>query len=369
VVYLRAWRGIIEEYREYLPIERDMPVVTLLEGNTPLLPAGNLAQRLEADIEIYLKFEGLNPTGSFKDRGMTLAVSKAVQDGAPVVVCASTGNTAASAAAYAARAGLRCIVVIPHAAVASGKLAQARVHGAQIVSIRGNFDVALAIVRELAAETGIVLVNSVNPWRIEGQKTAAFEIVNELGDAPDWLVIPVGNAGNITAYWKGFNECRVVGMASRCPRMAGYQATGAAPIVLGMIVKNPHTLASAIRIGNPASWAGAKTAADDSGGLIDSVSDGEIMEAYSLLAAVEGIFAEPSSCTSVAGVIKMARLGRFEKGQRVVAVLTGHGLKDPEAAMACDAYSLAGRSPEDGSRAVEGVVDADVESVRGLLGV
>lgn len=351
---MRAWRGVIEEYREFLLVEQDMPVVTLLEGNTPLVRAGNLAQRLGGEIEVYLKLEGLNPTGSFKDRGMTLAVSKAVHDGADAVVCASTGNTAASAAAYAARAGKRCVVVIPHGAVATGKLAQAKVHGAQIVSVRGNFDAALSIVRELAGEGDIALVNSVNPWRIEGQKTAAFEIVDELGGAPDWLVLPVGNAGNIAAYWKGF-----VQYGSRRPRMAGFQAAGAAPIVLGRPVENPETLASAIRIGNPASWKGAREAAGDSGGFIDSVSDREIMEAYRLIARVEGVYAEPSSCASVAGLIKMARLGRLCAGQKIVLVLTGHGLKDSESAM----------SGGDENSGAGGAIDADVESVRRVLGV
>jgi len=361
---LRAWRGVIEEYREFIPVEQDMPVVTLLEGNTPLVRAGNLAQRLGGEIEIYLKLEGLNPTGSFKDRGMTLAISKAVQDGADAVVCASTGNTAASAAAYAARAGLGCVVVIPYGAVATGKLAQAKVHGAQIVCVRGNFDAALAIVRELASRGDIALVNSVNPWRIEGQKTAAFEIVDELGDVPDWLVLPVGNAGNITAYWRGFSQ-----YGSRRPQMAGYQAAGAAPIVLGRPVENPETLASAIRIGNPANWKGARVAADDSGGFIDSVSDCEIMEAYRLIARTEGIYAEPASCASVAGLIKMARLGQFCVGQRIVAVLTGHGLKDPEHAMASGDGMSARCSGIDENSGAEGIVDADLESVRRFLGV
>lgn len=352
---LGTWRGVIEEYREFLPVEQDMPVVTLMEGNTPLVRAGNLAQRLGGAIEVYLKLEGLNPTGSFKDRGMTLAVSKAVHDGADAVVCASTGNTAASAAAYAARAGLRCVVVIPYGAVATGKLAQAKAHGAQIVHVRGNFDAALAIVRELASRGDIALVNSINPWRIEGQKTAAFEIVDELGGAPDWIVLPVGNAGNITAYWRGFGQ-----YGSRRPRMAGYQAAGAAPIVLGRPVENPDTLASAIRIGNPANWRGAREAADDSGGFIDSVSDREIMDAYRLIARVEGVYAEPSSCASVAGLIRMARLGRLCAGQRIVAILTGHGLKDPESARC---------SQVDESPGADCVVDADLESVQRFLDV
>ncbi|MGI6131358.1 MAG: threonine synthase [Bacillota bacterium] len=349
---MRLWRGIIEEYRRFLPFAADAPVVTLLEGATPLIPARALARRLGVRADVHLKLEGANPTGSFKDRGMTAAISRAVADGARVVICASTGNTSASAAAYAARAGLRCVVVIPDGAIAMGKLAQAIAHGAEVVPIRGNFDRALTIVREMADAGLATLVNSVNPWRIEGQKTAAFEIVDQLGSgvAPDWLAIPVGNAGNITAYWKGFREYDASGRINALPRMAGFQAAGAAPIVLGRPVENPETIASAIRIGNPASWAGARAAADDSGGFIDSVTDKEILEAYRLLAQTEGVFAEPASCASVAGLVKMARDGRLQDGQCAVAVLTGNGLKDPSTAIES--------APE-----VRDAIDADYESV------
>lgn len=361
---MTLWRGIIEEYREFIPLAPGAPV-TLLEGGTPLVPAPALARRLGVRADIRLKLEGANPTGSFKDRGMTAAISKAVADGARVVICASTGNTSASAAAYAARAGLRCVVVIPDGAIAMGKLAQAIAHGAEVVPIRGNFDQALAIVREMADAGLATLVNSVNPWRIEGQKTAAFEIVDQLssgaqgtqgsaGIAPDWLAIPVGNAGNITAYWKGFREYAAAGRIGALPRMAGFQAAGAAPIVLGRPVEHPETIATAIRIGNPASWTSARAAADDSGGFIDSVTDEEILEAYRLLAQAEGVFAEPASCASVAGLTKMARDGRLRDGQCAVAVLTGNGLKDPSTAIES--------APE-----VRDAIDADYESVSGLL--
>ena len=371
---MRLWRGIIEEYREFIPLGPGAPVITLLEGGTPLIPAPALARRLGVRADIRLKLEGANPTGSFKDRGMTAAISRAVADGARVVICASTGNTSASAAAYSARAGLRCVVVIPDGAIAMGKLAQAIVHGAEVVPIRGNFDQALAIVRELADAGLATLVNSVNPWRIEGQKTAAFEIVDQLssgaqgtqhtqgtqcperstGMAPDWLAIPVGNAGNITAYWKGFRECAAAGRIGALPRMAGFQAAGAAPIVLGRPVEHPETIATAIRIGNPASWASARAAADDSGGFIDSVTDDEILEAYRLLAQAEGLFAEPASCAAVAGLAKMARDGRLQDGQCAVAVLTGNGLKDPSTAI-------------ESAPRVRDAIDADREGVMRLL--
>jgi threonine synthase len=349
---VRLWRGIVEEYREFMPFIADAPVVTLLEGGTPLIPARALARRLGVRADIRLKLEGANPTGSFKDRGMTAAISRAIADGARVVICASTGNTSASAAAYAARAGLRCVVVIPDGAIAMGKLAQAIAHGAEVVPIRGNFDQALTIVREMADAGLATLVNSVNPWRIEGQKTAAFEIVDQLssGAAPDWLAIPVGNAGNITAYWKGFREYASSGRIGALPRMAGFQAAGAAPMVLGHPVENPETIATAIRIGNPASWAGARAAADDSGGFIDSVTDEEILDAYRLLAQAEGVFSEPASCASVAGLAKMARDGRLQDGQCAVAVLTGNGLKDPSTAI-------------ESAPQVRDAIDADYESV------
>jgi threonine synthase len=325
------WRGLIEEYREQLPVSEATPVITLLEGNTPLIRARNLSERLGLDL--YLKYEGVNPTGSFKDRGMTVAISKALEDGADTVICASTGNTSASAAAYAAKAGLRCIVLIPSGAIALGKLSQALMHGAQVLAVDGNFDDALRVVREITDEHPIVLVNSLNPHRIEGQKTGAFEICDVLGRAPDIHAIPVGNAGNITAYWKGYREYGEAGRIDRLPRMLGFQAEGAAPIVRGHPVEKPETIATAIRIGNPASWESAVAAADESGGKIDMVSDGEILEAYHLLAATEGLFVEPASAASVAGLAKARAAGLVEEGLTAVCVLTGHGLKDPERAV------------------------------------
>ncbi len=327
-----AWRGLIEEYRDRLPVEADTPVVTLLEGNTPLVPAPRLSER--SGCEVFLKCEGLNPTGSFKDRGMTMAMSKAVDDGAKVVVCASTGNTSASAAAYATRAGLICAVLIPEGHVALGKLAQALIHGARTLQIRGNFDDALDLVRELGAREGVQIVNSINPYRIEGQKTAAFEIVDVLGDAPMVHCIPVGNAGNITAYWKGYTEYAADGVAARLPRMLGWQAAGAAPLVLGEPVPHPETLATAIRIGNPASWQGAIEARDASGGHIGAVTDLEIVDAYKFLAAADGVFVEPASAASVAGLLAAVAQGLVEPGERVVCTVTGHGLKDPNRAIA-----------------------------------
>jgi len=320
-------RGLIERYRELLPVSDATPVITLYEGNTPLLPAPRLSERLGA--EVFLKIEGANPTGSFKDRGMTVAMSKAAEKGAKAVVCASTGNTSASAAAYAARAGLACFVLIPEGHIALGKLAQALVHGARVLQVRGNFDVALEIVRELSSRTPIELVNSVNPFRIEGQKTGAFEIVDVLGDAPDVHCIPVGNAGNITAYWKGYLEYRAAGRATKLPRMLGFQAAGAAPIVLGHPVEHPETIATAIRIGNPASWYGATAAASESGGSISAVSDEEILAAYRFLAEQESVFCEAASAAAVAGLLKLG----VAEGSRVVCILTGHGLKDPDLAI------------------------------------
>ena len=322
-----AWRGLIEEYRAYLPVTSATPVVTLLEGATPLLEAPYLSERLHA--EVFLKVEGANPTGSFKDRGMTMAISKAVEDGAKAVVCASTGNTSASAAAYSARAGLTCAVLIPDGAIALGKLAQALIHGATVLQIRGNFDQALELVRELPSHAPITVVNSINPYRIEGQKTGAFEIIDALGDAPDFHFIPVGNAGNITAYWKGYREYHDAGHASRLPKMIGFQASGAAPIVLGHAVEHPETIATAIRIGKPASWKEAEEARDSSGGKIDLVTDDEILEAYRLLASEESVFCEPASAASVAGLLKVG----VPEGSRVVCVLTGNGLKDPDRAI------------------------------------
>jgi threonine synthase len=329
-----AWRGVIEEYRSFLPVDEQTPVVTLLEGNTALIPAGRLAEAAEIPGRLYLKYEGQNPTGSFKDRGMTMAVSKAVEQGARAIMCASTGNTSASAAAYAAKAGVSAIVLIPEGAIAMGKLSQAVMHGSRVLAVRGNFDDALILVRRLTETHPIALVNSINPFRIEGQKTAAFEICDALGHAPDILAIPVGNAGNITAYWKGFGEYHRAGKASGLPRMFGFQAAGAAPIVRGEPVANPDTLATAIRIGNPASWEKAVAARDESGGLIEAVTDAQIVEAYKLLARHEGVFCEPASAASVAGIIQLARQGRLSGEPTIVCVLTGHGLKDPDCAIA-----------------------------------
>ncbi|MDA8267575.1 MAG: threonine synthase [Actinomycetota bacterium] len=322
-----AWPGVIEAYRQHLPVGLDTPVVTLLEGDTPLLPAPRLSERVGA--RVLLKLEGLNPTGSFKDRGMTLAITKAVEAGAKAVVCASTGNTSASAAAYAARAGLTSAVLIPEGHIALGKLAQALVHGAKVLQVRGNFDQALAIVRELGERAPVTVVNSVNPYRIEGQKTGAFEIVDVLGDAPDVHCIPVGNAGNITAYWRGYLEYREAGRSTRLPRMLGFQAAGAAPIVHGAVVEHPETIATAIRIGNPASWYGATAAAAESGGVIAAVTDQEILEAYHFLAVEESVFCEAASAASVAGLLRTP----VPAGATVVCVLTGHGLKDPDLAI------------------------------------
>ena len=346
-----GWRGLIEEYRERLPVDASTPVVTLLEGNTPLVPAPRLSERTGCDV--FLKCEGLNPTGSFKDRGMTMAMSRALADGAKVVVCASTGNTSASAAAYATRAGLICAVLIPEGHVALGKLAQALIHGARTLQIRGNFDTALDLVRELGARDGVQIVNSINPYRIEGQKTAAFEIVDVLGDAPHVHCMPVGNAGNITAYWKGYREYAHDGVASRLPRMIGWQAAGAAPLVIGEPVPFPETLATAIRIGNPASWDGAIAARDESGGHIGAVTDAQIVDAYKLLAATEGVFVEPASAASIAGLLVAAESGLVERGERVVCTVTGHGLKDPNRAIA----------EVDAGATVDATADAVLESL------
>jgi len=315
------WQGVIEEHRDRLPVTAETPVVTLREGGTPLIPAPALTELVGRDV--FLKFEGMNPTGSFKDRGMTLAVSKALEEGATAVACASTGNTSASAAAYAARAGIACIVVLPAGKIAAGKLAQAMIHGATIVPIDGNFDDALDIVRTLAEAHDVALVNSVNPYRIEAQKTAAFEVVDDLGSAPAVHALPVGNAGNITAYWKGYVE------AETSPQMWGFQAIGAAPIVYGEVFDEPETIATAIRIGNPASWDGAIAARDESGGRIEAVTDDEILSAYALLAGKVGVFCEPASAAGVAGIIKFA--SDLPEGP-VVCTVTGHGLKDPDTA-------------------------------------
>ena len=325
----KLWKGIIEEYREFLPVNSGTPVVTLKEGNTPLIKAVNLKKH-GIDLEIYFKFEGANPTGSFKDRGMTLALSKAVEAGSKAVICASTGNTSASAAAYAARANIKAIVLIPQGKIALGKLAQALVHGAYVLQIEGNFDEALNIVKILVEKHPITLVNSINPFRLEGQKTASFEVCDQLGFTPKYHVLPVGNAGNITAYWNGYKEYHKKGRSASLPVMLGFQAAGAAPIVLGHRVEKPETIATAIRIGNPASWKGAVAARDESGGRIESVTDEEILKAYSLIASTEGIFCEPASAASLAGVIKLNKEGYFNAGDTVVCTLTGHGLKDPD---------------------------------------
>ncbi len=328
---MSGWRGIIEEYRSRLPVTDQTPVITLGEGDTPLLHSGTLSKA--TGVEVYLKYEGANPTGSFKDRGISVAISKAVESGAKAVVCASTGNTSASAAAYAARAGITCAVLIPKGNVAMGKLAQALVHGARVVEIDDNFDRALEITRKLEGPYPVVGVNSINPYRIEGQKTGAFEICDALGRAPDYHLIPVGNAGNITAYWKGYEEYLDDDVIDSVPIMYGFQALGAAPIVKGHPIDQPKTIATAIRIGNPASWQGAKQAAAESGGEICAVSDKAILEAYRVVAR-EGLFAELASAASVAGLLDLARQGRLEKGKTAVCVLTGHGLKDPSWAIA-----------------------------------
>jgi threonine synthase len=323
-----GWPGLIEAYRSRLPVSETTPVVTLQEGNTPLLPAAELSRR--TGCEVYLKVEGLNPTGSFKDRGMTMAITKALEEGSKAVICASTGNTSASAAAYAARAGITCAVLVPQGKIAMGKLAQALVHGAQLLQVQGNFDDCLALASKLAIDYPVSLVNSVNQFRIEGQKTASFEIVDVLGDAPDIHCLPVGNAGNITAYWQGYREYAADGIASGTPRMWGFQAAGSAPIVIGHVVENPSTIATAIRIGNPASWTKALAARDESGGRIDAVTDRAILAAYRLLARTEAVFVEPASAASVAGLLQVAAAGELEPGQRIVCTVTGNGLKDPE---------------------------------------
>jgi threonine synthase len=323
---------LIERYRAFLSVSLNTPVVSLLEGSTPLIPLKGPEEAKRRGVQIYAKYEGLNPTGSFKDRGMTLAVSKALEGGAKAVACASTGNTAASAAAYAARAGMTAIVILPAGYVALGKVAQSLMHGARIVQVEGNFDDALRLTRELTERFPVALVNSVNPHRLEGQKTLAFEVVDELGDAPHYHALPVGNAGNITAHWMGYKAYFAAGRASRLPRMLGFQAAGAAPLVLGRPVEKPETIATAIRIGNPASWEGAIRAKEESGGLIEAVTDEEILEAYRYLAREEGIFVEPASAASLAGVWRLLQEGRLEEGTTVVLTLTGHGLKDPATA-------------------------------------
>lgn len=341
------WPGLIRRYREFLPVTDKTPVITLHEGNTPLIPLQQISRELPG-LEVFVKYEGANPTGSFKDRGMTLAVSKAKEAGAEAVICASTGNTSASAAAYAVRAGMRCVVLIPEGKIALGKLSQALHYGAKVISIRGNFDQALAIARQIVNEYPITLVNSVNPYRIDGQQTAAWEVLEQLGSAPDFLAIPVGNAGNITAYWKGFVAAHEREGTDK-PRMIGFEAEGSAAIVKGHPIEYPETVATAIRIGNPASWDGAVNAAKASDGLIDSVTDEEILDTYRWLGRTEGIFCEPASAASLAGVRKLHAKGYFQKPARVVCVLTGNGLKDPDNALAGAPTSL--------------IVDADMQAI------
>jgi threonine synthase len=357
------WPGVIQFYREFMPVSESTRIITLSEGNTPLLPAPALQDKIGLPIPLYLKYEGMNPTGSFKDRGMTMAVTKAVEEGQSAVMCASTGNTAASAAAYAAKAGIDCIVVLPLKYIAMGKIAQSVMHGAKVIAIEGNFDDALRIVIDVTEKYPIQLVNSINPYRIEGQKSGSFEICDTLGDAPTYHAIPVGNAGNITAYWKGYTEYHKVGRSKRLPKMLGFQAAGSAPIVKGEPIADPQTIATAIKIGNPASWKSAVAARDESGGLIDTVTDEEILEAYKMLASIEGVFCEPASAASVAGVTKLTRTGYFvremeqgiAKDASVVCILTGHGLKDPDRAIATAAQPVS--------------VEANVDAVVGLLGL
>jgi threonine synthase len=350
------WPGVIRRYAEHLPVSADTPVVTLLEGNTPLIPAPNFVEAIGGRFQLFLKLEALNPTASFKDRGMTLAVSKARERGAEIVICASTGNTSASAAAYAARARMKCVVLLPHGKIAQGKLAQALMYGATTIAVEGNFDAALRIVRELGDTGKVEVVNSVNPVRLEGQKTAAFEICDALGDAPDFHFLPVGNAGNITAYWKGYKEYHAAGKSDTLPRMFGFQADGAAPIVHGHLIENPQTVASAIRIGNPASWRGATDAVKESAGHIGKVTDEEILAAYKLIARSEGLFVEPACAAPLAGLAKCVQAGQIPEGSLIAATMTGHGLKDPDTAI-----STAGFTPT--------VVPADKEAVMRVMGL
>ncbi len=328
-----VYQGGIGRYREFLPITDKTPIITLLEGNTPLVRANNIQHDIGIDAEIYFKHEGLNPTGSFKDRGMCMAVSKAAEEGSKIIMCASTGNTSASAAAFAARSNMRCVVLVEGGGIALGKLAQAMIQGANVIEIEGNFDKALDLVKHITDNFPITLVNSLNPFRIEGQKTASFEVVDQLGRAPDYHFLPVGNAGNITAYWKGYKEYHGHGKIDKLPKMMGWQAEGASPIVHGKRFDNPQTIATAIKIGNPASWKSAEAARDESGGIIDMVSDDEILKAYSMLASREGIFVEPASAASLAGVIKQNERGYFKGGETIVCTLTGTGLKDPDQAV------------------------------------
>ena len=353
---LAAWPGLIRRYADHLPVSNETPVVTLLEGNTPLIHAERLAIEIGGEIDLYLKYEGLNPTASFKDRGMTMAVSKAKENGAEVIVCASTGNTSASAAAYAAQAGLKCVVLLPNGKIALGKLAQALMYGATTIAIEGNFDDALRIVRELGDVSKVEVVNSINPVRIEGQKTASFEVVDQLGQAPDFHFLPVGNAGNITAYWRGYKEYNDAGKINSTPRMFGFQAANAAPLVDGAPIKSPQTVATAIRIGNPASWDGATNAVKESNGHIGKVTDEEILSSYKLVARSEGIFAEPACAAPLAGLIHCIRDGKIPIGSKIVVTLTGHGLKDPD-----NAINVAGAEPK--------VIPPELDAVKRVLGI
>lgn len=349
------YEGIINRYRAFLPIGKDDAVITLYEGDTPLHESHNLRNAINPELNIFLKFEGLNPTGSFKDRGMTMAVTQAYNAGSRKIICASTGNTSAAAAAYAANCGMEAYVLIPDGKIALGKLSQGMRYGAKVIQIRGNFDDALDLVREISADGSISLVNSVNPYRLQGQKTAAFEIVDELGFAPDFHALPVGNAGNITAYWMGYKEYHENRVARTLPKMLGFQAAGSAPIVMGHPIDNPETIATAIRIGKPASWKQAEAARDESGGLIDAVTDEEILEAYNMLACLEGVFCEPASAASVAGIIKLNKAGYFQSGANIVCTLTGNGLKDPDTAMKGVATPVTIDATEDAVRkALEG---------------
>lgn len=327
------WRGVIHAYRDYLPVTDATPIISLNEGNTPLVRVDNFVKEIGGNFELWLKYEGLNPTCSFKDRGMTMAVSKAKERGAQIVICASTGNTSAAAAAYAARAKMKCVVLLPNGKIALGKLAQALMYGATTIAIEGNFDEALRIVRELGETGKVEVVNSINPVRIEGQKTGAFEICDQLGRAPDFHFLPVGNAGNITAYWRGYKEFHAARKITTLPKMFGFQAAGSAPIVDGAPVEKPHTVATAIRIGNPASWEGATNALKESNGFIDKVTDEEILAAYKLIARTEGVLVEPASAAPLAGLINCVKAGKIPEGSVVTAIMTGHGLKDPDCAI------------------------------------
>ena len=346
------WQGIINNYRNYMPVSETTKVISLNEGNTPLIYSCHLSEL--TGFKVYLKYEGLNPTGSFKDRGMTMAITKAVESGAKSVICASTGNTSASMAAYSARAGISSYLLIPDGYVALGKIAQAMIHGSKVIKIKGNFDTALSLVIEISEKHSIALVNSVNPYRIEGQKSAAFEVCEQLGFNPDGLCIPVGNAGNITAYWKGFKEFKEKGKISSLPKMIGFQAEGSAPIVRGHKIDNPETIATAIRIGNPASWQYATNALSESDGFINMVSDEEILKAYNFLAKKEGVFCEPASASSVAGLIKFHDKLNLKKGDTVVCVLTGHGLKDPSTAI-------------DQSDKISDVIEPDIDNILSII--